>query len=59
MPQVEVREVCHSLAELFICLFEFIMVKGSGKFMKHFKGGESYRILGTSGLYSDESKDMR
>jgi hypothetical protein len=35
---------CHT------CLFEFIRVEGGVKFMTHFKGGESNKSLGTSGL---------
>jgi hypothetical protein len=31
-------------------LFEYIRVEGVVKFMKHFNGGASYKILGTSVL---------
>jgi len=33
-----------------MCLFEFIRVEGGVTFMKHLKGGASYKILRTSGL---------
>jgi hypothetical protein len=39
-----IRTLCH------ICLYEFFRVEGGAKFMKHFKGGASHNILGTSAL---------
>jgi hypothetical protein len=33
-----------------ICIFKFIRVKGGVLFMKHFKGGGSYRSFGTSAI---------
>jgi hypothetical protein len=43
---VKATKVCYSLAEL-----EFIWVDGAMKFIKHFKGGTSYKSFGTSVLY--------
>jgi hypothetical protein len=37
-----------SLTLCQICLFEFIQVEGSVKFMKHVKGGTNCKSLGSS-----------
>jgi hypothetical protein len=42
------------LCSLTLCqirLFEFIRVEGGAKFMKQFKGGASYKSVGTSDLH--------
>jgi hypothetical protein len=47
-----------SLTLCQICLFEFIRVEGGVKFMKHIKGGGSYKTLGTSSVRCVETADM-
>jgi hypothetical protein len=45
LSPIEVRKVCYSLAELCqICLFEFMLVKGCVKFVRHCKEGEGRKL---------------
>jgi hypothetical protein len=45
-----------SLTLSHICLFKFIQVEGGVEFMKHFKGGTSYKSSGTSRLIYAETR---